>query len=601
MASSQHLQASISATCTSATSSLATLREKAGHPSVDNALKFESEDHIARLQLWAGNIGALQPPTSAKSLDFRLKDAPQIVTNIHLALQRIADAAGQASRIINGELPNRTTEQDIEVNELNELSLSINSSISTLFRLSMLVRRHRPRGRDPNILTQDGPSTPDDPLDSRHVCDLFPHVRSKQWLVSRLSRAITQRREYIKYRERHRRSLGKVISDDSEGLEATSNDTGTLATTFVQEDSEERPQAKAYSVFTSKTSLISFRDDEDGDGLTVPELSDMVLDGRRLEYDEPFECPFCRTIQTVSDRLEWKLTWHVLGNMSFFDLRPYVCTFEDCNSGLFDSRHEWWQHEIDTHRSKWTCTICPPPAALCGSKQEIESHMRVRHSDQVTEAQLPFLVKVSRTQDYLDVSSCSLCLDWPNNSRNQASEKELARHLARHMQRLSLASVPMHIEGLEMIQPEPDKKSEAEKSSQIIADEEFADWGQQGMGPFKWPRKILDETGRLARGSETFSSSRNRPGASREGSPEDLDPRFLPSSAPQPRPKWLPIEEEPANTRIHVYAKEAPQKGNRPSQLRRLVRQALGGDRQEPSENFFDGRNLSPEEAPGNG
>ena len=40
------------------------------------------------------------------------------------------------------------------------------------------------------------------------------------------------------------------------------------------------------------------------------------------------------------------------------DLQPYVCTFKDCSLRLFSSRHEWFEHELVTHRKLWQCKEC---------------------------------------------------------------------------------------------------------------------------------------------------------------------------------------------------------------------------------------------------
>jgi hypothetical protein len=47
------------------------------------------EDERGRLRVWASNIGALQPASSPKSLDQRLRDAPLMKKSIHSGLQRV--------------------------------------------------------------------------------------------------------------------------------------------------------------------------------------------------------------------------------------------------------------------------------------------------------------------------------------------------------------------------------------------------------------------------------------------------------------------------------------------------------------------------------
>jgi len=167
----------------------------------------------------------------------------------------------------------------------------------------MLIRRHRPRGRhsgDTGLGDDDAP--PGDPLDKRHVFDLFPQVKRKPWLATRLGKAMSVRRDYLQSRQTHRKSLGKAKTGD-----AVTGDTGTIATTFVDdEDGRQQIKKKAYSVLTAATSFQSVGDNGQAIGQAVPDLSSMSLDGVQLHYGEPFECPYCRTIQQVSNRLEWK-------------------------------------------------------------------------------------------------------------------------------------------------------------------------------------------------------------------------------------------------------------------------------------------------------
>jgi len=91
-----------------------------------------------------------------------------------------------------------------------------------------------------------------------------------------------------------------------------SNDTATtIATTFeeastVHAEPFQPPLSDRQSIFTSATSFVSDYDESQSMGRKIPDLSDMVLDGVQLEYGEVFECPYCRTIQMVMNRFEWK-------------------------------------------------------------------------------------------------------------------------------------------------------------------------------------------------------------------------------------------------------------------------------------------------------
>jgi hypothetical protein len=151
------------------------------------------------------------------------------------------------------------------------------------------------------------------------VGDKFPKVKQNPWLLQRLGNATTQRKEIIQYRQSHRGSLaGKGKGKDTlaagdletnDGADP-STEVQTLATTFEEASVygggvPVQRAVERQSVFTSATSLVSDFGEE-AMGRSVPDLSDMVLDGVRLGYGIPFECPYCRTIQTAANRIEWK-------------------------------------------------------------------------------------------------------------------------------------------------------------------------------------------------------------------------------------------------------------------------------------------------------
>lgn len=90
-----------------------------------------------------------------------------------------------AIRTSGGEIP-PTTESD-------ELSLSIQSSINLLFRLSMLIRQQKPRGRLP---MPDGSLRHDPDQDIRHIKDKFRKTKDTPWLAERLGRFISERQDF---------------------------------------------------------------------------------------------------------------------------------------------------------------------------------------------------------------------------------------------------------------------------------------------------------------------------------------------------------------------------------------------------------------------
>ena len=116
--------------------------------------------------------------------------------------------------------------------------------------------------------------------------------------------AITQRRQMIQYRQSHRDRLATAVSkDQAEGT--PSKISGTVATTYEEgAPGEAGGRRDRRSMFTSATSFISWYGDDLG--RQIPDLPDMVLEGAQFGYREPIECSYCRTIQVLANRAEWR-------------------------------------------------------------------------------------------------------------------------------------------------------------------------------------------------------------------------------------------------------------------------------------------------------
>lgn len=184
----------------------------------------------------------------------------------------------------------------------------------------MLIRRDRPKGKhlDPGRLSS---SNGLNDIDITYVEDKFPKLKQVPWLARRLGQAIGHRRQFIRYRQEHRAKLKAAIEHsnphaDMQTLatsfeEADDND-GRDVTSIVEQETESKDNHEENrSLFTTGTSFMT-ADNEISD-LRVPDLSDMVLDGVRLDYGEHIECPYCRTIQCPANRHEWK---YVFWNLS---------------------------------------------------------------------------------------------------------------------------------------------------------------------------------------------------------------------------------------------------------------------------------------------
>ncbi|KAK2045201.1 hypothetical protein LZ31DRAFT_553491 [Colletotrichum somersetense] len=425
-----------------------------------NGLEPEATDQAGRFNVWAFNIGALQRPQSLSSLDSRLKKAERMKNNVVSGLQRLEDALRRTNGIALGNIPNRTTkiieysagtvarsidERDHDfTTEINELFKNIQSCITHLFTLSTLLRRSYPRGRTSQHGPQSLQSDPG-PL-ATNAKDKFPKLKQYPWLAERIGRRTARQMDYIRYRQNHRTKLARVDAGPTQ--DELAERATTKATSFhdaaALSDSTEQPASgspRDESIYTVATSFAQTAVGETYSGRIIPQLTDMRLDGRQLGYGEPVECPYCRTIQVIKDRYHWK--HHV-----YRDLQAYVCSFEHCSEGPFETSHEWFQHEIDKHRRQWKCTLC---RAKCNSASALESHFKSQHPSAVSATQSKVMLRACEMPlSHFDTDSCLLCDDWRPSSETEGNSNRFRSHLAKHYQDLACEAIPLAIEGLEI-------------------------------------------------------------------------------------------------------------------------------------------------------
>ena len=144
----------------------------------------------------------------------------------------------------------------------------------------------------------------------------------------------------------------------------------------------------------------------------------------------------------------------------FNDLNPYVCTFENCDSRQYSTRHKWFEHELEAHRKDWQCKVkgCWRVFEAVGL---LETHLKTHHVESVTEAQLPALLEMcGRRLDRMAPEDCPFCDKWADHLRRTqpiteshlghralvVTSKQFRDHVARHMEQLALFALPRHIE-----------------------------------------------------------------------------------------------------------------------------------------------------------
>ncbi|KAJ5184564.1 hypothetical protein N7472_009404 [Penicillium cf. griseofulvum] len=161
--------------------------------------------------------------------------------------------------------------------------------------------------------------------------------------------------------------------------------------------------------------------------------SNCVPDPPKIEIGTTSPCPYCGTTLESSEmqnRQSW--TRHV-----FRDLRPYVCTFEDCQNGgkLYVSRHDWMHHELQIHRRNYVCKVCEK---MCSSRKEMSAHLREHYDESISPSQLEVILDFCNRQvDILEYEkhSCLVCGE-------ELLLPALQGHLAAHMEDIALFVLP---------------------------------------------------------------------------------------------------------------------------------------------------------------
>ncbi|OCL11416.1 hypothetical protein AOQ84DRAFT_423590, partial [Glonium stellatum] len=422
-------------------------------------------DALDRFQLWSGNIGASQISHNKTSLEARLQEAPDIRDQIIQLLEDLKEALEEIFEIFSGNRENRveTAEEFCEagpevdsaatmksqqetISEVQEIFGIVLNCITGLFRMSIMIRKATPRDRFERALR-----APEDPFNDRydiaHVGEKYRKLNNPDlsWLKDRLGRAITKRRQYLRYCREHRKQLEK----EKASTVHTAMEENVMAAPTQQAKSESHNANHEDSDDgRSNTSYASSIDvPEEPSSLQLPSL--VELSGGGL----PFECPFCQGIQSFLREKPWK-------QHAFRDLKPYVCCFseKDCELRLFGDRNSWFDHELQNHRHQWVCLLCGVDPFR--SYDKFSSHIHAAHPEMwdhlkdVTQAS-------QQPLQLIPAIECPFCSDWELKLREDqmrrleasgaslnttdiilVNAQNFRRHVGLHMEQLALFAIP---------------------------------------------------------------------------------------------------------------------------------------------------------------
>lgn len=301
-------------------------------------------DAFERFQLWVGSIGAAVAPHRKVSLDWRLRDAQELKEQIGELQLDLIEALDDFYALISGKENRIKGEETFEldsddtittaqgVNEAQDVLEVVQECVRSLLRLSILIRKSTPRSRWDRAL-QKSREPINEQYDIRHVADKYPKLRAPEqaWLLSRLGRAITQRRQFIRYCRDHKNELSSVADssiDRDVGFETAEGSAPaetvqqplSVARSDVMTVEERRTQVSTQASTLQLEMLQPIRgDDDDGDD-TNSVVSSVVSTDEAGDEDklrlptlqtvsggrEEFECPICFTMQSFRRERNWK-------------------------------------------------------------------------------------------------------------------------------------------------------------------------------------------------------------------------------------------------------------------------------------------------------
>ncbi|RAL67571.1 hypothetical protein DID88_008326 [Monilinia fructigena] len=364
--------------------------------------------YFAHFKAWDSSIAAFQNAVARTSLEFRLKEASEIKRRVLKIL---------AILIITGEELNEwwpidefsdSEEKELDVDfeqtsELQELFKAMKDANSNLIKLSMVIRSSPNRDDHLKAATR---YKFDPSYDIGHAREKHGSAKGiTDWLIVLLGKAITRRRQYLKYRKDHHGKLTRDWDEAAAFEKENKTIASTKATTFIENPTTVRTDGSELDgSFGSQTSYEATIVGESAGRLNVPSRPKMAFEDVPFEFGSHFRCPYCFTEQAVKKRSAWK-------KYVFRDLRPYVCTFKECDMRMFRSRNECFAHELQNYRREWVCEQCHNVPFL--SSSSYKDHLRSMHHVELYESQLKALIlQIEEPIDRVSATACRLYDEW---------------------------------------------------------------------------------------------------------------------------------------------------------------------------------------------
>ncbi|KAM0264246.1 hypothetical protein ACHAQJ_000734 [Trichoderma viride] len=452
-----------------------------------------------RFELWAVNLGVFV--IGHGSLDYRIRDSESMKEGIYTMMKNLNRSLDEVLDYLNGNIEqgDEDSDTDSEMGSDMELLLdSIKDPIDRLYKLAVWIRNPATRlasSRARNFKQVDEESNVDlfesfENYDYDYVSSLFleyekhkaiqenPTVEhndavgddgdvddkdqvwepirkilnqnkdkisngAESYLVGRIALANGHRRRQFAYWRKHKDKLREHASVIMEApahkrlsaIHIVNGQIGEIKTSLsvttatqlrllqatgkeiFEKEGELKLDASEYapSAWDPSKDIVSFP--------SPPKIS---------ETDNFFECPYCYTICPVSVLSEKAWRAHLIR-----DLRPYICTYEQClnSEQMYDTRDEWIQHETSTHQKIFQCS--KHEEEIFTTLVAYEEHTQDYHENETIS---PRFAKSAMRNVHRSCPVCSIVL---------GSIQKLQSHIALHLERFAVFSLPQSVDTAE--------------------------------------------------------------------------------------------------------------------------------------------------------
>ncbi|KAF8243837.1 hypothetical protein K440DRAFT_497530, partial [Wilcoxina mikolae CBS 423.85] len=410
-------------------------------------------DETGRFRIWAENAGAHR--TGRVSLDHRLREASNMKRMIIDLLEALDEDLQKGIAIVSGldemeteDMESWSSDSSISLQEsadlviaslpetddnratihpvsnLEECFIDITHVITCLYDFSISIQNPAPRDRLQKCSNIDVSHF--EYWDIMHVSHKFQDADDN--LINRLGKANTRRRQLLMYHRNHHQKIADFehheysIEEKPETVFTgiSGQQTQTTVSTYVQRLRDPDPIDSRSETDQSRTSFATSTGGNQSLSVPSPPDEENSLNG------EPFQCSYCFCVIKIDNRRSWMR--HV-----FRDLRPYICTFNDCprSNYLFESRTDWYQHETELHRREWHCKACEKTIS---SHSAFEKHLQELHPSLTRPEQLQTMINRCE-RPIQSAQACPLCPEELPPTRFQ-------RHLGQHLQQVALFVLP---------------------------------------------------------------------------------------------------------------------------------------------------------------